>query len=237
MTLAKRFVVLGLFVVPLLAFAALFMAWTSGLDNSVWLAKASVLFNLLAWPLLLLGYNLQRSSYCRSICGAGLLFFALGAFCTVGGYCYKNMAVWQPEEYQQLKTAEVLSASWNYPQLAAATLEPADAERLAALWQQVSYRNPCALKILPEGSMNDLFAQGGLCLQLANGEQVSVVACPPYYVLSYESWYDGTSERCRGYVIGAADEQICQAVYDLYAELAVKYASNDLGDEQLAAER
>lgn len=218
MKVMDRFVVLSIFVDLMWWPFCLGFCLTANMPGA-WLLAARILFwaPLLAFPMLIVGYNLKKPVLHKAVCGAALGLMLLSVGTVAASWNFVHHGLVQP--YADLQMADVTSVRmyYNGPEL-----EPADAERVVDLFQQLTYYNPgswvedYAHQITPEADYPMQFS-----VRRENGHGILLAAWPPYYV-------DNAIEAYT-----AADEDICRQIADLYWELKDKYYPKN---EQLAAE-
>lgn len=205
-------------IIMLLSMWGLFVgcAW----DNMVLLANVAFVLTCVALPLLFVAYVVWRTKAGRFFSVLGLSVFVLACVTQAGGFYYKFFGVWQPEFYANMAAAEVASVSLGWDNI---ELEPADAKRVVDLMQQISYRNPSIYIDSPTDLKADANWDSRFIVNLADGRKKMLAVYPAFYIVDPEFAYR------------AAEPEVCQDLYDLYAELAEKYGPADDG-AQLAAE-
>lgn len=218
MTIAKRFCVLGLILMPMVGLGTFMgIGWGCGLDNmfaSFLLIQALIIS---AFVVMLVGYNMKNVEHSKNVCMAGVLLFALAIASTAWGFNYKVNGVWRP--YADLQTAKVeavLLSSDGQP------LEAEDAAQVLELMQQVKLRNPVMdgdWAPYPEAAKGE---RSYFLVRLTDDRAYSLGLRNEYY------FHNGNCFEADNPEVGAALQR-------LYAELLPKYGPADDG-AHLAAE-
>lgn len=192
----------------------------SAWDNMERLAEVAFGLTCAALPLLFVAYVVWRTKAGRFFSVLGLSVFVLACVTQASGFYYKFFGVWQPEFYTNMAAAKVTSVSLGWDNI---ELEPTDAKRVVDLMQQISYRNPSIWLESTKDLAPDANADSRFVVNLADGRKKMLAVYPAFYIVDPEFAYR------------AAEPEVCQALYDLYAELSEKYVLADDG-AQLAAE-
>lgn len=214
MGVLKRLVVLAIFANLALMAAAYGVLWGSalyGLDKAACLLTFLVLLN---FPLLIIGYNLQKKRAARLVCSAGLAVFALTLVGTCWGWWFHENGVWRPwDDLRDDRVAGVELVDNLYNAGFVRALSAEDAGAAIELVGQLAVQNPCVEswgEISIPADMPPMTGEATdiLRFNMRDGSWEYISVRYPYYNWSHlaadldkavevESFINGLSERYR----------------------------------------
>ena len=207
MSLTKRLAVIAIFINIMLLFfcpGIVLVGKYTGLRAllSVLMAFAP----LVAFVFLIVGcVPAKETGYSRAVCRVGLFIMAFSIASMAYCWDFGHNGVYPLFDEQRVGIYVGTVTNQNITMV---ELDEIERTEVLALMQQVTCRNPHA-------SVKQTSAQDSGCFNFfvngAEGDNFCFGVYPPYYVDSYEIAYR------------AEDEQVCQQLADLYADLRLKY--------------
>lgn len=213
MSLTKRLAVMAIFINIILLFFCPGIAFAGEYTGlRALLSVPMAVAPLAAFVFLIVGcVPAKETASSLAICRVGLFIVAFSiaamAYCWDFGRngVYPLFADLQAADVQSV---EIYIGTVPNQNIAMVELDETERAEVLALMQQVTCRNPHA-------SVKQTSAQDSGCFNFfvkkADGNNITFGVYPPYYVDRHEIAYR------------AEDEQVCQQLADLYAELRAKY--------------
>ncbi len=213
MSLTKRLAVIAIFINIMLLFFCPGIALVGKYTGLRALLSVLMAFApLVAFVFLIVGcVPAKETGYSRAVCRVGLFIMAFSIASMAYCWDFGHNGVYPL--FDDLQTADVQRVgiyvgTVTNQNITMVELDEIERTEVLALMQQVTCRNPHA-------SVKQTSAQDSGCFNFfvngAEGDNFCFGVYPPYYVDSHEIAYR------------AEDEQVCQQLADLYADLRLKY--------------